>query len=84
MVEIWRWPKALLSASLTACMEMPRRPAVSRSTLTNSAQAAVLGLGATSRSTGDALQLLGQLALDQVETSLASAADQRVLVLGRG
>src|SRR5262252_3767160 len=34
MVEIWRWPKASLSASLTACMEMPRRPAVSRSTRT--------------------------------------------------
>ena len=45
MVEIWRWPKASLSASLTACMETPRRPAVSRSTSTMRAQAAVLRLG---------------------------------------
>ena len=34
MVEIWRWPKASLKVSTMVCMEMPSRPAVSRSTST--------------------------------------------------
>ena len=71
MVEIWRWPKASLSASLTACMETPSRPAISRSTLTIARRPPSWASLTTSRSTGEPRSLSVSLA-DQVATSLAS------------
>ena len=71
MVEIWRWPKASLSASLTACMEMPSRLAVSRSTLTIARRPPSWASETTSRSTG-ALRSFSASLVDQVATSLAS------------
>jgi hypothetical protein len=72
MVEIWRWPKASLRASLTACMETARRPAVSRSTLTKARNPPSWASDTTSRSTG-ALRSLSTRLADQRETSLVLA-----------
>ena len=71
MVEICRWPKASFSASLIACMETPRRPAVSRSTLTRARRPPSCASDTTSRSTGDLRSFSTSLA-DHVETSSAS------------
>ncbi len=71
MVEIWRWPKASLSASLMACMETPRRPAVSRSTFTITRRPPSWASDTTSRKAGEERSFSVSLA-DQVATSFSS------------
>ena len=52
MVEIWRWPYALFSVSLTACTDTPSRAAFSRSIFTNSRAPPSCASEATSRNSG--------------------------------
>ena len=71
MVEICRWPNASLSVSLTICIEMPSRPAFSRSTLMNVRRPRACTSEATSRSSGECCSCWARRS-PQISTSLVS------------
>ena len=81
MVEIWRWPKASLSASLIACIDTPRRLAISRSTLHHGAQAALLGLRDHFAQVRARRAGCSARRVDQIGDIVGVAAHQRVLEL---
>ena len=73
MVEICRWPNASLSVSLITCIEMPSRPAFSRSTLMKARRPPSCASEDTSRSVGFARSASTSWS-DHLATSAASVA----------